>query len=57
MRHLIEERHLWPVKNSPPFKLPAWMVYLRDNNNATLKQALVGLRKLARAEQAAGRER
>ncbi len=54
VRHLIEERRLWPVKNAPDFKLPAWMVYPRDNDNATLKQALEGLRELARAEQAAG---
>jgi len=54
VRHLIEERRLWPVKNSTPFKLPAWMVYPRDNDNATLRQALEGLRELARAEQAAG---
>ncbi len=54
VRHLIEERRLWPVKNAPDFKLPAWMVYPRDSDNATLKQALEGLRELARAEQAAG---
>jgi DNA-binding transcriptional LysR family regulator len=54
VRHLIEERRLWQMKNSPPFKLPAWMVYPRDNDNATLRQALEGLRELARAEQAAG---
>jgi DNA-binding transcriptional LysR family regulator len=54
VRHLIEERRLWHVKNGPSFKLPAWMVYPRDNDNATLKQALEGLRELARAEQAAG---
>lgn len=52
VRHLIEERRLWRVKNGPSFKLPAWMVYPRDNDNATLKQALEGLRELARAEQA-----
>jgi DNA-binding transcriptional LysR family regulator len=52
VRHLIEERRLWRVKNGPSFKLPAWMVYPRDNDNATLKQALAGLRELARAEQA-----
>ncbi len=54
VRHLIEERRLWPVKNAPAFKLPAWMVYPRDSDNATLKQALEGLGELARVEQSAG---
>lgn len=36
----------------PRNKLPAYMVYPRDSDIATLKQALDGLRELAREEQA-----
>jgi hypothetical protein len=35
----------------PQFKLPAWMVFPRDSDSATLKQAIDGLRQLAREEQ------
>jgi hypothetical protein len=47
-----DARQLWRVPHSPQFRLPAYMVYPRDSDNATLKQALDGLRELARAEQA-----
>ena len=53
VRHHLEAGRLWRVPDSPRFRLPAWMVYPRDSDNATLKQALEGLRELARAEQAA----
>ncbi|HQT00594.1 MAG: LysR family transcriptional regulator [Hydrogenophilales bacterium 16-64-46] len=54
VRHHLEAGRLWRVPDSPAFKLPAWMVYPRDSDNATLKHALEGLRELARAEQAVG---
>jgi len=52
VRRYIEEGKLWRVPHTPQFKLPAWMVFPRDSDNARLKQALDGLRELARAEQA-----
>lgn len=52
VRHHIEAGQLWRMPNSPPFKLPAWMVYPRDNDRATLGSALDGLRELAAVEQA-----
>jgi DNA-binding transcriptional LysR family regulator len=54
VRHLIEAGRLWRVPHAPQFKLPAWMVFPRDSDNATLKHALDGLRQLAREEQARG---
>jgi DNA-binding transcriptional LysR family regulator len=54
VRHHIEAGQLWRVPHSPQFRLPAYMVYPRDSDNPTLKQALDGLRELARAEQAHG---
>jgi DNA-binding transcriptional LysR family regulator len=51
VRRYIEAGQLWRVPHTPQFKLPAYMVFPRDNDNATLKQALDGLRELARAEQ------
>ena len=53
VRHHLEAGRLWRVPDSPRLRLPAWMVYPRDSDNATLMQALEGLRELARAEQAA----
>jgi hypothetical protein len=50
-RRYIEEGKLWRVPHAPQFKLPAWMVFPRDSDNATLKNALDGLRQLAREEQ------
>jgi DNA-binding transcriptional LysR family regulator len=52
VRHYIEAGQLWHVPDSPQFKLPAWMVFPRDSDSATLKGALDGLRTLAREEQA-----
>jgi len=40
------------VPDSPQFRLPAFMVFPRDYDSATLKHALDGLRQLARSEQA-----
>ena len=51
VRQLIEAGRLWRVPDSPQFKLPAWMVFPREGSN-TLKNALDGLRTLARDEQA-----
>jgi LysR family transcriptional regulator, flagellar master operon regulator len=52
VRRYLESGRLWQVPDSPQFRLPAFMVYPRDNDSATLKQALDGLRQLARSEQA-----
>lgn len=52
VRHYIEEGKLWRVPHTPQFKLPAWMVFPREGDSATLKHALDGLRQLAREEQA-----
>jgi DNA-binding transcriptional LysR family regulator len=52
VRHHLEAGRLWRVPHAPQFKLPAWMVYPRDSDTPRLKQALDGLRELARAEQA-----
>ena len=52
VRRYMEEGKLWRVPHSPQFKLPAWMVFPRDTDSATLKHALDGLRQLAREEQA-----
>ena len=52
VRHYMEEGKLWRVPHTPQFKLPAWMVFPRESDSATLKHALDGLRQLAREEQA-----
>lgn len=52
VRHYIEEGKLWRVPHTPQFKLPAWVVFPRESDSATLKHALDGLRQLAREEQA-----
>ena len=54
VRAYIEAGQLWRLPHAPQFKLPAWMVFPRDSDNATLKRALDGLRTLAREEQARG---
>ena len=54
VRRYIEEGKLWRVPHTPQFKLPAWMVFPRESDSATLKHALDGLRQLAREEQARG---
>lgn len=50
VRHHLETGQLWRVPQSPQFKLTAYMVFPRDNESATLKTALEGLRTLAREE-------
>jgi DNA-binding transcriptional LysR family regulator len=52
VRRYIEAGQLWRVPKAPQFKLPAWMVFPRDSESATLNNALDGLRELGRAEQA-----
>ncbi|MEQ1591106.1 MAG: LysR family transcriptional regulator [Thiobacillaceae bacterium] len=47
VQRYIEAGQLWRVPESPAFKLPAWMVFPRDSDSTTLKQALAGLRELA----------
>ena len=51
VRRYIEGGQLWRVPGSPQFKLPAWMVFPRDSDSSALKNALDGLRTLAREEQ------
>jgi DNA-binding transcriptional LysR family regulator len=51
VRRYIKAGLLWRVPDAPQFKLPAWMVFPRDSDSSSLKQALDGLRELARAEQ------
>jgi DNA-binding transcriptional LysR family regulator len=51
VRSHLEAGRLWRVPDSPQFRLPAFMVFPRDNDSATLKRALDGLRELARSEQ------
>ena len=53
VRRYIEDGQLSHVPGSPQFRLPAWMVFPRDSDSATLKSALDGLRMLAREEQRA----
>jgi len=50
VRHYLEAGQLWRVPQSPQFKLTAYMVFPRDSDSATLKNALEGLRTLAREE-------
>lgn len=52
IRRHIEAGLLWRVPDSPPFKLPAYMVFARDADSAILNQALEGLRSMAKEEQA-----
>ena len=52
VQRYLESGRLWRVPDSPQFRLPAFMVFPRDNDSATLKHALDGLRQLARSEQA-----
>jgi len=50
VRHYLEAGQLWRVPQSPQFKLTAYMVFPRDSDSDTLKNALEGLRTLAREE-------
>lgn len=52
VRRYLDAGQLWRVPDSPQFRLPAWMVFPRDNESASLNWALDGLRTLAREEQA-----
>jgi DNA-binding transcriptional LysR family regulator len=52
VRRYLEAGQLWVVPDSPQFRLPAWMVFPRDNESVSLNWALDGLRTLAREEQA-----
>ena len=51
VRRYIEAGQLWRVPDSPQFRLPAWIVFPRDSDSATLRNALDGLRTLAHEEQ------
>ncbi len=55
IRRHLEAGQLWRVPNSPRFKLPAYGVFTRDAESVTLRQALDGLRSLAKEEQARSR--
>lgn len=55
IRQHLEAGRLSRVPGSPCFKLPAYVVYARDTENATLNQALEGLRSLAKEEQSRNR--
>lgn len=54
VRHHLEAGRLALLPDSPQFRLPAWMVFPRDSDSATLGTALDGLRQLAREEQPGG---
>lgn len=55
IRQHLEAGRLSRVPDSPRFKLPAYVVYARDTENATLNQALDGLRSIAKEEQSRSR--
>ncbi len=52
VRRYLEAGQLQELPGSPQFRLPAWMVFPRDNESASLNWALDGLRTLAREENA-----
>ena len=52
MRRHIEAGKLWRVPRAPQFSLPAYMVFPRDSGTTSLKNAIDGLRTIAREEQA-----
>lgn len=52
VRRYLDAGQLWLVPDSPQFRLPAWMVFPRDNESTSLNWALDALRSLAREEQA-----
>lgn len=51
VRRHIAAGQLWRVPKAPQFDLPAFMVFPREGISSSLKNALDGLRKLAREEQ------
>lgn len=44
---LIEQKRLFPVKNAPQFKLPAYVVYPKTTNNELINSTVVLLKQLA----------
>lgn len=52
VRRYVETGQLARVAETPAFRLPAWLVYPRDTEHETLRQALEGLRRMGREEQA-----
>ena len=54
VRQYLDAGRLWQVPGSPTPRLPAWMVFPRDNASATLAVALAGLRQLAQEERRRG---
>ena len=52
VRRYLEAGELHELPGSPQFRLPAWMVFPRDNESTSLNWALDGLRTLAREEAA-----
>lgn len=55
IRQHLEAGRLSRVPDSPSFKLPAYVVFARGTDSATLNQALEGLRNLAKEEQSRSR--
>lgn len=51
IRQHLEAGRLSRVPDSPRFKLPAYVVFSRDADSATLQQGLNGLRSMAKEEQ------
>lgn len=51
VRRHITAGQLWRVPKAPQFNLPAFMVFPREGISSSLKNALDGLRTLAREEQ------
>jgi DNA-binding transcriptional LysR family regulator len=54
VRRYLESGQLHELPEGPRFRLPAWMVFPRDSESASLNWALDGLRTLAREEAARG---
>ncbi|MGD2082463.1 MAG: LysR family transcriptional regulator [Chromatiales bacterium] len=52
VRNLMDRGRLHPVPTGPPFSLPAYMVYAREDRSAALERALVLLRDLGAGETA-----
>lgn len=50
-RELIADGRLHLVPDSPPFSLPAYLVYSLERQDAAMQRALEGLRALAQVEQ------
>jgi DNA-binding transcriptional LysR family regulator len=50
-RPLVDSARLFQVDNGPEFTLPAYMVFPREADSEVLRQAVEGLRELARDEQ------